>query len=200
MPAAAQGKTRTAGHKGQMPEGDRRMIFVTGPLFAGKQTYIMEALGWDETAFKSRGVREVEELAADLAEQFDADPAEESTWEKEEEIAVIPAAEIAADQTEKFSEEAEERSAADPAGESAMNPADRKNRNLSEALQNLADALAQKEVVIATETGGGVVPLDPRERRNREAAGRLACLLAGRADTVIRVCCGLPQFLKGQEF
>ena len=25
----------------------------------------------------------------------------------------------------------------------------------------------------------------------------LACLLAARADTVIRVCCGLPQLLKG---
>jgi phosphopantothenoylcysteine decarboxylase/phosphopantothenate--cysteine ligase len=30
------------------------------------------------------------------------------------------------------------------------------------------------------------------------AAGRLACLLAERADTVIRVCCGLPRFLKGE--
>ena len=36
------------------------------------------------------------------------------------------------------------------------------------------------------------------EREKREAAGRLACLLAARADTVIRVCCGLPQLLKGE--
>ncbi|MDO5132963.1 MAG: cobinamide kinase, partial [Eubacteriales bacterium] len=43
-----------------------------------------------------------------------------------------------------------------------------------------------------------VVPVDPKERAAREAAGRLACLLAARADVVIRVCCGLPQVLKGE--
>ena len=32
----------------------------------------------------------------------------------------------------------------------------------------------------------------------REAAGRLACLLARRADAVVRVYCGLPQVLKGE--
>jgi adenosylcobinamide kinase/adenosylcobinamide-phosphate guanylyltransferase len=57
----------------------------------------------------------------------------------------------------------------------------------------------EKKVVISTEIGGGVVPVDPAERRKRESAGRLACLLAERADTVIRVCCGLPRFLKGEE-
>ncbi len=64
-------------------------------------------------------------------------------------------------------------------------------------LDVLADELSQYEVVIATEVGGGVVPLDPAERAGREAAGRLSCLLAARADTVIRVVCGLPQVLKG---
>ncbi|WP_417341939.1 bifunctional adenosylcobinamide kinase/adenosylcobinamide-phosphate guanylyltransferase, partial [Evtepia gabavorous] len=56
----------------------------------------------------------------------------------------------------------------------------------------------QYEVVIAPEVGGGVVPVDPVQRQNREAAGRLACLLAQRADRVIRVFCGLPQALKGE--
>ena len=65
-------------------------------------------------------------------------------------------------------------------------------------LEALAETLAQKEIVIATEIGGGVVPVDPVERSHREAAGRLACMLAARADTVIRVCCGLPQLLKGE--
>lgn len=64
-------------------------------------------------------------------------------------------------------------------------------------LAALADTLAQKQIVIATEIGGGVVPIDVRDRVRREAAGRLACILAARADTVIRVCCGLPQCLKG---
>ena len=64
-------------------------------------------------------------------------------------------------------------------------------------LEALADALARKEVVIATEIGLGVVPLDAKERAVREAAGRLACLLVKRADTVVRCCCGIPQALKG---
>ena len=62
----------------------------------------------------------------------------------------------------------------------------------------VAEELSQKKIVIATEVGGGVVPVDPGERAAREAAGRLACLLAGYADTVVRVYCGLPQMLKGE--
>ena len=106
------------------------MIFVTGPLYAGKREYIRTALGWSEEEFASRAVWDVQERAE---------------------------------------------------GD----------------LERLADALAEKDVVIATEIGGGVVPVDGKERRHREAAGRLACLLAARADTVVRVCCGLPQLLKG---
>ena len=65
-------------------------------------------------------------------------------------------------------------------------------------LTALADALAARPVVIATEVGGGVVPVDPAQRAAREAAGRLSCLLAARAETVVRVCCGIPQLLKGE--
>ena len=64
-------------------------------------------------------------------------------------------------------------------------------------LDALAQELAQKPVVIVTEVGGGVVPADPDERAAREAAGRLSCLLAKRAETVIRVFCGIPTILKG---
>ena len=108
------------------------MIFVSGPLYAGKKEYIQKALGLSDEAFARVAAWDVQELAS--AEDLDA----------------------------------------------------------------LADRLAQMKVVIATEIGGGVVPLDPTERAHREAAGRLACLLAERADTVIRVCCGLPQLLKGE--
>ena len=52
-------------------------------------------------------------------------------------------------------------------------------------------------MVLAVETGAGVVPVDRMERENREKAGRLACLLADRADTVVRMCCGIPEVLKG---
>lgn len=63
-------------------------------------------------------------------------------------------------------------------------------------LDALADELAAHEVVIATEVGGGVVPVDAGERAAREAAGRLSCLLAQRAERVVRVFCGLPMVLK----
>ena len=65
-------------------------------------------------------------------------------------------------------------------------------------LEALADELSRFEAVTASEVGGGVVPLDPNEREARERAGRLACLLAERADTVVRVFCGLPRVLKGE--
>ena len=66
-----------------------------------------------------------------------------------------------------------------------------------EGLAALADALAQREVVICTEVGAGVVPIDPEERAFRESAGRLAVALADRAACVVRVVCGIPQVLKG---
>lgn len=52
-------------------------------------------------------------------------------------------------------------------------------------------------VVICDEVGCGVVPLDAGERAWRERAGRLGCLLAEEADAVVRVCCGIPQVIKG---
>lgn len=51
-------------------------------------------------------------------------------------------------------------------------------------------------VLICTDISGGVVPIDGETRRWREATGRLLMDLAGRADTVTRVFCGLPQRLK----
>ncbi len=109
------------------------MIFVTGPLYAGKQEAVCRMLGWTEETFQERGIRDVQRLAAE-----------------------------------------------------------------TDDLQTLAEQLAQYDVVIATEVGGGVVPADAGLRHSREAAGRLACLLAARADTVVRICCGLPQILKGE--
>lgn len=64
-------------------------------------------------------------------------------------------------------------------------------------LAELAEALAQREVVICTEVGAGVVPIDPDERAFREAAGRLAVALADRANCAVRMVCGIPQVLKG---
>ena len=108
------------------------MIFVTGPLYAGKKTWIRERLGLTEAEFAACAVWDVQNLV--------------------------------------------------PTGK----------------LEELADELAMRRIVIATEVVCGVVPIDPAERERREAAGRLSCLLAERAETVVRVCCGLPQLLKGE--
>lgn len=67
-----------------------------------------------------------------------------------------------------------------------------------EDLEALAEELSAREAVLMTEVGAGVVPMDPAQRASREAAGRLACLLAARADCVVRVFCGLPLVLKGE--
>ena len=68
----------------------------------------------------------------------------------------------------------------------------------AENLEKLAEELSAYDIVIAAEVGGGVVPIDASQRAAREAAGRLACLLAARADTVVQMFCGIPTILKGE--
>lgn len=93
------------------------MIFVTGPLFAGKREYICKALGWSEEDLARRGIWEVQNLAGQ-----------------------------------------------------------------EEDLEKLAKNLAQYEVVIATEVGGGVVPVDPVQQTEQRGRGALGLPLgpAGR--------------------
>lgn len=63
----------------------------------------------------------------------------------------------------------------------------------------LLPALLQKEYVLCREIGCGIVPMDPMERRWREETGRLCGRLAERADGVVRLWWGLPQWLKGGD-
>lgn len=109
------------------------MIFITGPMFAGKKEVACDILGCTKKELHERAIWGVQNLALGCPD-----------------------------------------------------------------LESLADRLAQKELVIATEVGGGIVPADPAEREAREAAGRLARLLAERADTVVRVFCGIPTVIKGE--
>ncbi len=109
------------------------MVFVTGPLYSGKKTFVMEWMGWDQEALSQNALWDVQDLASDC-----------------------------------------------------------------EDLERLAEELSRKQVVIAVEVGGGIVPASAQEREAREAAGRLACLLAKKADAVIRVFCGIPTVLKGE--
>ena len=46
-------------------------------------------------------------------------------------------------------------------------------------------------VICANEIGSGIVPVDPEERRWREAAGRALCVIAQNAGEVVRVVCGI---------
>ena len=61
---------------------------------------------------------------------------------------------------------------------------------------SLADTLLRKEVVICNEVGSGVIPVNAQKRRGREQTGRLCCLLAREASSVIRMVAGLPQKIK----
>ncbi len=73
-------------------------------------------------------------------------------------------------------------------------------RNIaSEDLEPLAERLSREyDIIIASEVGAGIVPVERAEREFRENAGHLSCLLAERADTVVRLCCGIPEVLKGE--
>lgn len=110
------------------------MIFVTGPFFAGKKSFIQNELGMSDEEFRGCAAWDVQELACGRTE---------------------------------------------------------------EELEKLAEELSEKTVVIATETGGGVIPVDEMQRKDREAAGRLSILLAKKADTVVRVVCGIGKVIKG---
>ena len=68
-----------------------------------------------------------------------------------------------------------------------------------EALDAFVQELFQKNpdiVIVSTELGYGIVPIDAFEREYREETGRICCLLAEKSEEVWRVCCGLGQRLK----
>lgn len=64
-------------------------------------------------------------------------------------------------------------------------------------VDRIADVLASKDMVLCTEVGAGVVPIDKGDREFRERAGRLSVELANRAEKVVRMVCGIPVVLKG---
>lgn len=70
---------------------------------------------------------------------------------------------------------------------------------LEEAERLLAQAGAEKLIIICDEVGCGLVPVDAFERNWREQVGRTCCYLASRADQVVRVVCGIGTRIKGQD-
>ena len=54
-------------------------------------------------------------------------------------------------------------------------------------------------IVIMDEIGSGIIPLEKSERLWREQTGRAGCRIAEYADMVIRLCCGVPEVIKGMR-
>ena len=62
--------------------------------------------------------------------------------------------------------------------------------------ESIVDSLADKKIIVCCEIGNGIVPLAPHERTLREQVGRTLNILAERADSVVRMVCGIPVVLK----
>lgn len=54
-------------------------------------------------------------------------------------------------------------------------------------------------VIVSTELGCGVVPIERKDRLWREAVGRICTSIAAQADEVVRVACGIGINLKKSE-
>lgn len=54
-------------------------------------------------------------------------------------------------------------------------------------------------VVIIDEIGCGVVPIEKKDRKMREAVGRAGCKIAENSQYVVRVCCGINSIIKGKN-
>ena len=51
-------------------------------------------------------------------------------------------------------------------------------------------------IFIMNEIGSGIVPIEQEERLWREQVGKVGCLIAENAHTVIRMVCGIPVVIK----
>ncbi len=57
---------------------------------------------------------------------------------------------------------------------------------------------APDAVIILREVGCGIIPISEENRKWREMVGKCGCMIAENADTVIRLCCGIPEIIKGE--
>lgn len=65
--------------------------------------------------------------------------------------------------------------------------------------KELADLILEKNgnlILVCDEVGCGLVPVDTFERKYRESVGRIMCSLAGQAERVDRVVCGIGMRIK----
>lgn len=54
-------------------------------------------------------------------------------------------------------------------------------------------------IVIINEIGAGIIPLEKSDRIWREETGRSGCLIARNSGEVIRLACGIPTTIKGEN-
>jgi hypothetical protein len=81
----------------------------------------------------------------------------------------------------------------------AMNGKNRDFLHLEQDAETFAERLCAcnpEILIVSNELGYGVVPMEKADRLWREAAGRICCALASRADEVVRVVCGIGQRIK----
>ena len=67
--------------------------------------------------------------------------------------------------------------------------------NVAEAVQQFIDANTNT-IVICNDISCGVVPIDPKMRKWREAVGRSLALLSRNANEVVRLFCGIATRIK----
>lgn len=68
-----------------------------------------------------------------------------------------------------------------------------------EEIQDLADRIIEENpgvVILTDELGCGIVPLDRLDREHREITGRICTRIAGQAESVHRVICGIGTVIK----
>lgn len=69
-------------------------------------------------------------------------------------------------------------------------------------VQNFTERLCKEDpnaVVIINEIGAGIIPLEKSDRIWREETGRAGCLIARNSSEVIRLACGIPTIIKGEN-
>lgn len=55
------------------------------------------------------------------------------------------------------------------------------------------------EIIICTEVGNGVVPLDKIDNKMREYVGRILSVISEKSTRVIRIYYGIPSVIKGMD-
>lgn len=68
--------------------------------------------------------------------------------------------------------------------------------HFSASAEKLTDTF-QEKIVITSEVGSGLVPIEKSDRIYRESVGRMNVILAENAEEVYRVCCGIMVKIKG---